>query len=445
MKRVLVVMLAAGAFVGCRQNQPQVPAVRPIPVPPRPVAVTTAPVSPTTAPTTAPTPVVDVKPTIPLPPPPPPVKVAPIATVDGVDISRDEVVHAVMEAHGLNMLLRVVQVEMAKSMAAKEGMVVTADDVKKERETTLFRMAKDANQKLLDDIADAEQRKDKARAERLHTQFDKDAETILQQTLARENMTMAEFDLLMEANAYLRKLAEKDLAGKITDAMVHERYLNTYGENVRVRHIQLANMSEVAAAQAKLKEGVPFEQVALEMSQNASTRKLGGAVPPFSREAQGLSESFKATAFTLKKPGEISEDVAEANGSYHIIQLVERIPPKAVKYDDVKDAVRKDLEDRGVTMIMADIRNGLGRKALDTLVIQDPVLNKQFEDRKARRDTEIKDREQINRELERQRDAQIAASTRPTTAPARVSLRPPATKSGSDTPDPISPSPTTKP
>lgn len=436
LKRVLAVMLAASAVVGCRHTETPAPAHPGLTKPqPTPVTQPTANVEPTTVPATQ---QAKAQPAPVTPTPAAPAKPKPIATADdGIEISRDRVTQLLMDAYGLNMVLRVTQVEMAKAEAAKKGVVVTPDDVQKERSTTLFRMGKDANQKMLDDIADAEAKKDDARAARLKAQFDKDAESILTQTLARENMTRAEFDLLMETNAYLRKILEKDLAGKITDDNVREAFYNLYGENVRVRHIELANMSEVSAAQKKLDEGVPFQQVAKEMSRNAFTRSDGGALVPFSRETQGVPDSLKQVAFTLKKPGEVSE-VVEANGRYHLLQLVERIPPKAVKFEDVKDAVRQQLFDRWVTESMKLYRDQLGRKALDTIKIDDPVLAKQYQDRVNRRETELKDRDQIARELTRER-ARAAASTKPAGEPRAEGPKPPATRSGSDTPDPKSP------
>jgi hypothetical protein len=137
----------------------------------------------------------------------------------------------------------------------------------------------------------------------------------------------------------------------------------------------------------------------------------------------------------------------EANGTYHIIKLMERIPPKAIKFDSVKDTLRAQLYDRWVAERMKLFRNELAKKALESLKIEDPVLAKQFTDRLLKRENELKEREQISRELERQRAAaQAGASTRPAAvlegAPSLPTfhnsagdLRPPATRSGSDTPD----------
>lgn len=447
MKRVLALIVAAASVVGCRDQEPKAPdVVLPPPerVQPAPAATVPATSEPAAAPPVtiqAPTPAPVPAPVVVTPPAAAP-HAKPVATIDGIEIQRDRVVNLLMESHGLNMLLRVVQVDLAKSLASKEGVEATQADIAAEREQTVYLMAKEANQELLDKINDAARKEDTALAEKLREQFKSDAEMILQQALARENMTAGEFALLMQTNANLRKVVEKQLAGKITEDNLREAFLNLYGENVRVRHIQLANISEVTAAQAKLQAGVPFQQVAREMSRNASTRAVGGDLLPFSRETQGLPDAFKQVAFSLKTPGEVSEPV-EANGSYHLIQLVETIAPKAIKYEDVKESVRTQLHDRWVTERMKLYRDQLARKALDSLKIEDPVMAAQFRERLTRRESELKEREQISRELARQREEQtrdLMQPAGPTTgeaAPtdAQEQLRPPATTSGSDTPD----------
>ena len=461
MKRMLAAVLVASSVIGCRHREPPRDPQAPVDLVPAVIAPATreTPVTqPAPLPPTQPSVIVAPKPAPVAIAPPPPAKVKAIASVDGIVIPRDRVVDLVMESHGLNMLLRVVQLELARSLAVKDGIVVSPADIVTERDLTLFRMAKDASHELLEKISEAERLKNTAEVEKLREQLKADAELMLQQALTRENMTTGEFALLMETNTYLRKLVDRQIAGKITDENVHEAFLNLYGENVRVRHIELANMSEVTDAQAKLQAGEPFARVAKEMSRNATSRALGGELLPFSRDTQGLPDSFKQVAFSLKNPGDVSEPV-EANGSYHLIQLVQSIPPKAIKFEDVKGSVREQLYERWVTERMKVLRDQLARKAVESLKIEDAALAGQFRDRLTKRETELKDREQIARELAREREAQgrkllesssqPAAASQPepattsgaTTIPAAKAApmaeenRPPATTSGSDTPD----------
>ena len=51
------------------------------------------------------------------------------------------------------------------------------------------------------------------------------------------------------------------------------------------------------------------------------------------------------------QPGEVSDPV-QAEGAYHLIKLEKRIAPKAVKFEDVKESIRKDLTERVVQAVM---------------------------------------------------------------------------------------------
>lgn len=377
-----------------------------------------------------------------------------IATVNGVSISREEVLKPLIDAHGLNVLLNVVQMQLARNEAAKASevgkpsLVATPEEVIKERDHTLEAMFKDNNAKLVDQINDAIAGHRDEEAAKLKEQLRKDNVSLLEQFLAQQKASQAEFMLLMETNANLRKVIEHQLAGKITEENVRTAFNVTYGESIRVRHIQCTNLQEVNEALRRIEAGQPFEKVAEELSRNNRTRSLGGELPAFTRETPGLPDSFKTVAFGLKEPGEVSEPVS-ADGAYHLIKLIEKVAPKAVKYEDVKDAVRQSLFDRWVIERMKLARADLGQIAMQTLQINDPVLAKQFKDRLAKREAEIRDREQINRELERQREA--TTQTSPTTAPNAMPVqgapevaRPPAIQSGSNTPDQPK-QPTTRP
>lgn len=426
-------MMSAVAVVGCADREPaNPPKFEPAVVQP-PVQV--VPATQTTAPPVAPPqakvgPVAVAAKPVPVTPPQAP---GPLATIGDVKIARDVVEKLTMDSHGLNMLLRVAQVEMAKDAAEKEQIKVTPADIAGERLSTLDKWFKDANPKLSEEITDAETRHDQALVEKLRGEMRKDYDAMLRQTLSRQNMTMTEFDLLMQANTYIRKIVEKATAGKITEENVKEGFNALYGENVRVRHIQCANMAEIAEAQRRLAAGESFESVASALSRNAQTRTLGGELPPFSRQTPNLPDMFKQVAFSLDKVGDVSDPV-EANGSYHLIKLMEHIKPQAIKYEDVKDYVREQLRDRWVIERMKVYRDELAKKALDGLKITDPVLAKQFADRVAQRETELKERDQISRELDRERNQAARERANAATQPAGE-LRPPATQSGSDTPD----------
>lgn len=300
-----------------------------------------------------------------------------VAKIGPVQVTRQELYRPLVDAYGLNLLLSLVRLDMARHEAQVRGIAVTPADVAAERKQTLAKMF------------------EKAKPE--------DYEAYLKQFLDQQHLTASEFDMVLETNAYLRKLAAPMVQGRLTEDDLRTAFNARYGETVKVRHVALQNMQQVAEAQRRLKAGEPFEQVAKGMSLNKSTGPLGGEIQPFSRSNPGLPQLFKDTSFALQ-PGQVSDPI-QVDGLYHLIKLEERIAPKAVKFEDMKDSLRQDLDEQLTFEAMKRIRDEFGRQALESLDIRDPALRKQFEDRIAEQKNEIQDPSQIRKELEKERTA----------------------------------------
>ncbi|WP_428938586.1 peptidylprolyl isomerase [Fontivita pretiosa] len=336
-----------------------------------------------------------------------------IARLNARPITLSQIQQPLIEGYGLNILLNTVQLELAKQQAAREGISVSSEDIQAERELTLAKMFQDA---------------DKA-----------DYELLVNQFLEQQRISRPEFDLVIQTNAYLRKLVEPKVAQKITEQSLQEAFRQLYGETVQVRHIQLANLQEVMEAKRRLAEGQPFEQVARELSRNARTAGLGGELPPFSRQAGGYPQAFKDAAFALKE-GEVS-DAVQAEGAYHLIKLERRIPPKAVKFEDVKQSIQAELLDRLVQVGIREQKNELAQEAMRALIIEHPVLKQQYESRLHQREEQIRDRNEIREQFERERRRILErAATQPAaTAPATAPTSPSAPSAADVPPTPQAP------
>ena len=343
-----------------------------------------------------------------------------IAKVGGAQVTLDQLQRPLIRAYGLNILLNLVQLEVAKENASKAGVKVTPEDVARETEITITRMFEQSNEKLVDKASAARAKGDEKKAKEIEEQIKTDNAQAFEQFLQNQRLTRAEFDIVTETNAYLRKIAEPMIAGKISEENLKEAFRSLYGENVKVRHVECSNLQEINEAKQRLDRGESFAKVAREMSRNRGTAPLGGELPPFSINTQGLPQAFKDAAFALKKEGEIS-DVVQAEGGFHLIQLVQRIPPKAVKFEDVKESLSKDLNARAVDATVKQLRQQLGNDAVKNLVITDPELKKQWQDKLEKRDATIKDREQIRRQMqmERERNATQPSSGNPDLSPPR--------------------------
>lgn len=328
-----------------------------------------------------------------------------VAMVNGHPITLEQLQRPLIDAYGLSVLLNLVQLDLAKQEAAAAKVTVTPADIEQERQMTIAKMFQDADKK--------------------------DYERLLEQFLSQQHVSRPEFDLVMQTNAYLRKIAEPLLKDKITEESLQQAYRTLYGENVQVRDIEVANLQEIAAVQRRLAAGDSFDKVAREMSRDPRTKPDGGLLPPFSREITNLSPAFKDAAFALQNPGDISDPI-QTGDSFHLIQLVRKIEPKAVKFEDVKDSVRTELYDRLMQATIAQLRREIARTAVQTMDIRDPVLKRQFQEKQEQQAATIRDRDRVRQQDLQQRKELSERQTLPATAPSATEARerPPATKSG---------------
>jgi len=113
-------------------------------------------------------------------------------------------------------------------------------------------------------------------------------------------------------------------------------------ERVHARHILLAGEAEAKQALKKIKKGGSFEQLARELSTDASTSARGGDLGPFSREQR---PELADAAFSISKPGGITGPVKTGRG-FHLLQLVRRIPAKKESFEQIRDSLMSRLRAR---------------------------------------------------------------------------------------------------
>jgi len=288
-----------------------------------------------------------------------------VVTVNKHPITMGDLQKPLMEAYGLKILLYQVQLDLAKQWAEQMQISVTQADFDAE----LLRTEKTGFPEATKE----------------------EYPGLLDQLLEKKGTSRAEFDMVLQTNAILRKIAEPMLAGKITDENVNEAFNVLYGETVSIKHIQCANPQEALAARTRLASDEKFETVVRAMSHNARSRDLDGELPPFSRQTVNwgsgwgkVPQGFKDWAFSAKV-GEISDPIQadSADGTergYHILKLEKRLAPKAVKLTpELKASLKGDLEERLMQQGINELRGKLAGMARQTMVIEEPTLKKQFE------------------------------------------------------------------
>lgn len=323
-----------------------------------------------------------------------------VARLPGLVIPREKFLAPLIEGHGLAVLLNVVQLELAKQHTQREGLSLTDDDVRAERQRTLAQAFGELDAKLQQQVEEAVARGDGAAAEKLRQQAKVDHEQLLEQLLTQQRVTRPEFELVLTTRAHLRKIAE----GKIKDIpedTVRKMFEAEYGATVRVRHIQSSNAAELEGAKRRIDAGEPFEKVARETSRNARTAALGGELPRFSLAHTGIPDTFKQIAFTLKE-GEVS-NIVQSEGAYHLVKLEQKFSPRAVKFESVRESLGVKAREQIIQGVVSRLQEDLAKQAREHLKIEDPVLSEQFKRRLQDRDKQIKDAEQIRQQQERER------------------------------------------
>ena len=333
-----------------------------------------------------------------------------VARLPGLAISREQFLAPLIEGHGLPVLLNVVQLELARQNAQRMGLPLSDGDVAEERKRTLSQAFGELDAKVQQQVDDALARNDTAAAEKLRQQGKLDHEQLLEQLLTQQRVTRPEFELVLKTNAYLRKIAEKQVK-EIPEETVRKMFDAEYGATVRVRHIQSSSAAELDGAKKRIDAGEPFEKVAKEISRNARTAALGGELPRFSLATTGIPDTFKQVAFMLKE-GEVS-NIVQSEGAYHLIKLEQRFAPRAVKYETVRENLAVKAREQVIQRAVAALRDQLAEQARGHLQIEDPILREQFNRRLQERDRQIKDLEKIKQQQERERQLKQQAPAAP--------------------------------
>ena len=288
-----------------------------------------------------------------------------VAFVGDQPIRMNQLVEPMKQADGLKFLLRLAVLQEAKGLAQRNGYVVGPADIEHERLLVLEELRRELSGPQVGDSTTQQS-----------TPSAQQVELALASVLQKSGISEPEFRINLQINAYVRKMCEKRTLDSITDDEIHQRFNLLYGETVRVRAIWLRNLQEVAEARRRLQTD-DFAAVAAEMSQEPNSARNFGELPPFSLQSPDYSPTVKEAAFKLNR-GEVSDPV-EFKGWFLLIKLIERIPPKAVKFDDVKDYVTNLVRREKVQAAMQDITNRLGASLPANMQIKDDELKRQYE------------------------------------------------------------------
>lgn len=121
-------------------------------------------------------------------------------------------------------------------------------------------------------------------------------------------------------------------------------------EEVRARHILIAGEGDEQRAQAQklleeIKTGGDFAKLAREHSTDKGSAAKGGDLGFFGKGR--MVPEFETAVFSLKNPGDLS-GVVQSKFGYHIIQLQDRRPAGIRPYEEVREALIKEVRDAAI-------------------------------------------------------------------------------------------------
>lgn len=274
--------------------------------------------------------------------------------VNGKPISRQRIVDLLIESHGVEIMQQLVVLELAREECKARGLRVAQPDIDAE-----YRSAVD---KLLSAVPGGAQLDEAGRR------------AALQSVLDTRGLSMAEFDLGMERNAYLRKICEAEL--QLSEDDLKSEFGRAYGAKLRTRFILLADATAVREAVEALNSGADFADVARRLSSDALTAPNGGALPPFSADEEVLPPAVREAAFLLRD-GEVSSAIRIDN-QFYIIKVEGRDAPQNVKYEDVREVLIARIKDRVLPRRMSELAAELFKKAKIRVI--DARLKRQYDE-----------------------------------------------------------------
>jgi len=280
----------------------------------------------------------------------------PIAYVNGRAIARRRATDILIDAYGLDVVELLIRLELAKETAASLGLAASLEDVRAEYDLALRSISSPV-------LGPEDDDSDRPAAER-----------VLDGMLARNGVSKTQFMLKIEQDAYLRKVADRDLV--VDDGLLTAEHDRAYGPRVQVRHMQLNSLAEVSQVRAELDAGVDFELLVRKYSRNEVTAAAGGLLPPFSRH-DDVPPLLREAAFELQE-GQISNAIRE-DGTYHLIRLERRFPPTEISADLVRDELRTRLHRRLVEQRMRQLAADLFDAA--DIQLTDPTLLRRFREK----------------------------------------------------------------
>jgi peptidyl-prolyl cis-trans isomerase C len=168
--------------------------------------------------------------------------------------------------------------------------------------------------------------------------------------LAREELSRRE----LLTSMYLQDFVKKNPISESETKAAYEEYKKAYGDKeYSARHILVKTESEAKDIIAQLGKGGDFAKIAKEKSLDPGSKEKGGDLGWFSPAS--MVKPFSDVAINLQK-GSISSNPVQTQFGWHVIKLIDTRTAQPLPYDKVKDGIQKNLQQRNLEKMMAELR-----------------------------------------------------------------------------------------
>ena len=252
-----------------------------------------------------------------------------VAVVNGVEITKDELVQRLITLGGKPILSQMISEILIQQKAEEEKVKVKAKEID-------------------------------AKIEEFKKRFPN--EKVFNQQLARRNMTIEKLKRQIENQLLMERLISKAMA--VTDEEIKDYFEKNkarFGkpEEIKARHVLVKTEEEAKEILKQLKKGVNFAKLAKKRSADHATKDKGGDLGFFSRRT--MTPAFEKAAFALEV-GKISGVVKSSYG-YHIIKVEEKKPAKVATLKSVKKEIKKILTQQKIRVKRSTWFQDLKKKA----------------------------------------------------------------------------------
>ncbi|WP_211746225.1 peptidylprolyl isomerase [Paenibacillus sp. Marseille-Q4541] len=259
-----------------------------------------------------------------------------VATVNGTDITKEDLYNELVQLGGTSTLNNMITTELIDQAATEAKVSITEEDVNNEIES-------------------------------LKTQFG--GEEALNAALAQSGMTIDDLKKNTEMQVKIRKILEPKTTVKDEDiSKYYEENKDTFAtpEQVKASHILVATKEEADAIKKELDGGADFATLAKEKSTDTASATNGGDLGFFGKG--DMVEEFEKAAFSLQN-NEISQPIKSEHG-YHIILKTDHKEATNPTLEDKKEEIRKILVDQQISELSTTWMTELQSKAKITNTLE---------------------------------------------------------------------------